>query len=425
MSKRVFGVAVLVVALAAVAQAETFTWSGAPSADWVTPANWTPAGAGTFVNDAAHATDVCHINAGGVAKDTAASFVPTTFYPQLNVNAGATLDIGGYHGDTVNDLQLNGGAVTLGSASSLSGAVTVTGTSALSVTGANNDNLNASVSGTGDLDISCVSGNTLKINGNNSAYSGKWTFKGGGGYTEMTTAPGTGVLRFEVGNVRISVDTSIPWELDTNGGKVTVTRQYNARTHTGQFTLESDAILDAATDGYGKKGTINGQVTGVGRLTTRARVALVLGSGLNDYSGGTRVDTAVLEAMATGSLGLGNVQVDPGADLKVFATDTMNPAADLYLDFDGASSYGQIDLGVGGTVTTVTGFYVGGLGGWDAPAGYTPYGAGDYTSASPGMGNYLNGSGTLHVLGSGAPIPEPAGLGLIGMALLGLRRRRS
>jgi hypothetical protein len=427
-SKMKFRTLVIVCAIVLVAPLahafSTFTWTGAPNADWVTAGNWTEdgAGGGTFVNDLAHATDQCTIGAGDTAKDTADSFVDSTFHPEMTVEAGGTLNVGGYHDDTVTKLTLDGGTATMGSASSLSGAITVTSASTISVTGNNNDSLGGSLSGGADLDLTCVSGNTFKINTNNSAYAGMITFKGGGGSTELVNAPNaSATLRFEVGNVRVSASTACDWELDTNGSQVYVTRYYTARTHTGLFTLESDAILNASTDGWGKKGFINGQVTGVGKLTTRAKVALVLGSSLNDYSGGTRVDTAVLEATATGALGSGDVQVDPGTQLIVSASETIADSAELYLDENGGS-YGVMNLGSAATVTTVKGLFVGGLGGWDAPVGYTFFGSGVYDASSAGLGSYLTGSGTLVVE---APMAEPAGLGMLGLALLALKKKRS
>jgi len=408
----------------------SFDWTGLANAHWVTPSNWTEqgGGGGTFVNDAAHSTDVCYVGAGGSPKDTLGSWNNTTFYPQLNLASGATLDLNGFRTDTINDLQLNGGTVTLGSAMHLNGNITVNNTSTLNIVSNNNDDVAGTLSGSGGLDVKVASSNTLKINTNNSAYTGMITFKGGGGYTELTTsAPNAAAtLRFEVGNVRISANTSCDWELATSG-QVTVTRKWDARTHTGQFTLESDAILAVDTDYNGKHGTLNGKITGTGKLTSRSNSSkrrMILGSSLNDYSGGTRVDTGALEATTTSCLGTGNVQVDPGTQLIVGASETIDDGALLFLDYNGATSYGKISLGAG-TTTTVYGLLTGGLGGWDAPVGYTSWENGIYTASTPGLENYLTGTGTLVVDGPVPPIAEPAGLGLFGLALLGLKRKRS
>lgn len=390
------------------ANGDTFDWNGLDDANYLDAANWNPAG---FTNIAA---DDCHVNSGDKAK----AINSTAFNGTLTVHSGGQLAVGGYVHTTVADLHLDGGHLFMVNDDSISGAMTVDDNSTFLSDGGGGCEIDSSISGSGNLEVEVDGGQTCRFRGDKSGYSGNWTFKGAGS-KQVTNSLGSGTVTFLSGNAQIGVNTSCEWFLNTGGGEVAITYTYSANTHTGTFHLLSDAVLNAATDGYGKKGTINGLVTGSGMLTTKARVAVVLGGANNDYSGGTRVNTAVLEANAAGSLGTGSVQVDPGATLEVAVSDTTSSAADLYLDSDGGGTYATLDLGGTGVVTTVAAAYTGGLGGWAAPAGYSQLAPGDYTAAD--LPNYLAGDGTLTVL------PEPATLALLalgGAALLRTRRRK-
>src|SRR5882672_4648757 len=95
-------VAVTVIALAHLAAAATYTWSGPSGGDWLTPANWSPAGSpGT--NDEAR-----FFNPGAVADATvdnvvtASTNIQRLWIGQTNgpnhnmaINAGVTLTIAG------------------------------------------------------------------------------------------------------------------------------------------------------------------------------------------------------------------------------------------------------------------------------------------------------------------------------------------
>ena len=70
-------VTIAVVALAHVASAASYTWSGPSGGDWLTPANWTPAGSpGT--NDEAR-----FFNPGAVADATVDNVVTASTNIQL------------------------------------------------------------------------------------------------------------------------------------------------------------------------------------------------------------------------------------------------------------------------------------------------------------------------------------------------------
>jgi hypothetical protein len=220
---------------------------------------------------------------------------------------------------------------------------------------------------------------------------------------------GTGGLNFGPmsSNISINVNTACPWTLDLRGGKVfsgyqgwSSDRGTANPVHTGTFTLLSDSIISANGWMGGVLLTINGRITGIGRLRTWALSAQNPGpgnaiklGGASDYTGGTVVMTNILEAATAGSLGAGNVEVQPGAKLQVDVSATMNPQAKLYLDGNGV-----MDLGAGSVTTTVSRAFVGGTGGWQAPSGYTQLASGTYTQASPGLAAYLVNNGVLKVL---------------------------
>ena len=296
---------------------------------------------------------------------------------------------------------------------------------------------NAANSFSGGVDVKARG--TLQVSADGAAGDGPITVRSGGlvRFTADQSAPNAPAVTVETGGVMQLYGGSTPTVNATvtlDGGKIlgnNYSFQGGTSTVAGTITLTDDSYLDRGTKTQSIL-LISAQVTQSGggrRLTiqtgstpSRYIDTVTLSNGANNYSGGTVVESGYGKATAAGALGLGNVQVEPGALLQVTVSDTMNAGAELYLDFDGGTSYGVIDLGPVDAVTTVSGLFVGGTGGWDVPLGYTSYGSGEYTSASPGLGSYLTGSGTLLV---SQPVAEPAGLGLFGLALLGLKKRRS
>ena len=154
-------------------------------------------------------------------------------------------------------------------------------------------------------------------------------------------------------------------------------------------------------------------VTGTSASLSDAKLT----NGANDFTG-LHLTGGRLLASASGCLGDGNVHVGAGAELEVETSSCHDSSKDLYLDYDGvADTSGVLDLGPGGTLTTVHAAFCGGLGGWDAPVGYGPLAGGDYVAAD--LPNHLVGDGTLRVL-----VPEPATLVLLGLGFLPLVCRR-
>jgi MYXO-CTERM domain-containing protein len=150
----------------------------------------------------------------------------------------------------------------------------------------------------------------------------------------------------------------------------------------------------------------------------------------NDYSGGTDIigGTVVVGYNGNdGKLGTGPVWVQGDATLQLM-NDGIDDGAYLALL---SGSNGFLDLDDDATVfacnlggSLVDGEIVGGT--WLDDIVY------DSTTPDPSgvtLSDYIDfGSSTLTVLNqgiSGGPIPEPAGVGVVGLALLALRRRRS
>jgi hypothetical protein len=393
-----------------------FTWNNAApgtlSPPTLDPANWIPAG--QFLNIFGV---ICDVNAGGVADGGYWSTPNVHFNPQLNVYSNAAAS--GGDSTTFASLHLRGGTMYTGGGGIFYGHCYVDNNSVLDLSVASwHTSVAAEFSGSGNL---CVSNNGTGTPGtydgispftaNNTNYSGVWSFYGTWiGNIVFSGDMGIGGLKFGPvsSNIWINVNTTCPWTLDLQGGRV-----YTGYPgwpylgvanpeHTGTFTLLSDSIISANGQGNNVLATINGRITGAGRLITWAYSwqnpassnAIKLG-GTSDYTGGTVVMTNILEAATAGSLGTGSVEVQPGAKLQVDVSATMNPQAKLYLDGNG-----MMDLGAGSVTTTVSRAFIGGTGGWQAPSGYTDLAPGTYTKDSPGLDAYLVNNGVLKVQSS-------------------------
>jgi hypothetical protein len=139
----------------------------------------------------------------------------------------------------------------------------------------------------------------------------------------------------------------------------------------------------------------------------------------NTYTGGTTVSGGILDATEAGALGTGNVAVDSSgtaaAILEMDNNGVLASTQSLALTDVGATP-ASADLNYSGTDTINT------LSddGTELPAG--TYGAsGNGAGATPE--SFLSGGGTLTVL-TGSAVPEPASLGVVGLGVLGLLRRR-
>lgn len=380
----------------------TYTWIGPASADWLVATNWSPDG---FVNGTG---DVCSVNSGAQPKVAYVS----TFYAQLNLNAGAIL--GANNSATFSNLHLRGGTIVLGGGNSYGGIATVESNSTIVSGTGYNDTLWMIFSGTGNLSVTNLqagANNGTSFTGANTNYSGIWNCYNPGGTTiGFSGDPGTG--GFYLGpagyNVSLNYNTHCPVSLDLQGGAIYVCGNAAPQnlTQSGTFTLLSDSILDGTPDGWGKHAYLTGQITGPGRLLSRLTAtggangseSLILTNSLNNYSGGTLVLSNWLEAATANAMGTGNVEVQPGGKLRAVVSGTISRSSKLYLDRSGGVS-GLLDLGGStGVVTTVAQAFVGGTGGWKSPSGYTQLSPGSYTNGSAAVSGYVTNSGVLKVL---------------------------
>lgn len=427
MIRKMAVVGVVTLALVVVAaQATPYVWVGPTNADWLTAANWSPAG---FVNDP---TNVCDINSGGTARITTSN---ASFQGQISLNNGASLVQAGYIGTSTigGSLHLNGGAVTMGAANALvvTGGISVDAGSSLSAPSGDNNTVTAAFGGSGNLAVTNnqPSNRNLSMNvSNSSAYAGVMTLGGTGNYA-LTGKMG-GTIHVNPTILGISYNCSkgtygaspVNWELDLNGKTLTFGSENNEQT--GLMTLLSNAVIQSATDYSGKYTTLSGKITGAGKLTLYSNnsrgvgiLSLIVNNSTNSYSGGTEIKGGPTEAKTANALGTGNVEVDPGAQLQVDVTGVIGNAASLYLDLNSTNStYGKLNL-LDSSVTTVASAFIGGTGGWAAPIGYTALAPGTYTSAN--LSNYITGPGTLVVL------PEPMTMVLLISGLVFIRRSRA
>jgi hypothetical protein len=384
------------------AGATSYTWSGAAGGSLTDPANWSPSGFANAVGDVCDLTPGCQVTGAG------ANFTKVTFTAQLNTAASSVITIAGYiQPYTFSNLHLRGGTLLNGSAGTIAGYVTVENDSVLVSGPDNNDTFSAVLSGSANLTFSNreTSGKTASISANNSGYSGTWTlYTLSGGNTTFGNAAGsvgTGGIKFSptASGVSVTCDTACPWDVDVSGKVITVTYGYGGCSHNGPITLRSAATFKVSTDGSGKNGTLNGKISGSGKLmttgTTSTNRQIVITNSTNDYSGGTEVLTFACRATRQGVLGTGNVHVDPNAWLLAEVSGVMTNTADIYLDYNG-TNYGKLYMGPASVTTTVNRAYVGGTGGWETAVNYTSLTPGNHTALTDP--NYLAGNGTLAVV---------------------------
>jgi hypothetical protein len=388
-------------------QPGSFTWTGPDNGNWLDAANWTPAGfANSFI-------DVCTVNAGGKPKATATS----TFYPKLNLDKGASLSIENFNVATATNLHLRGGTLIGSYGDTLAGNITMASNSVLVINGDYGFKLTATLTGSGNLTITNRHLGTAGIRTVSPAYSGVWDLWTDGGVgaifdSDFSCNPGVGGLKLNPGasGYHITTDTVCPWELDLASTSLRVEGYYRSPTHSGDVTLRSEALLYVG-DGYftTQSATFTGKMTGSGKLRLKSfgTGRVILANTTSDYTGGTEVITNNAQAAAMHALGSGDVRVDVGATLDATVSGVMDPLRAIYLDSNGVS-YGVLSMGLSSITTTVAAAYIGGTGGWEAPTGYTSLPQGVYSSASPGMSNYITGSGVLQVL-----VPPPAGTVII------------
>jgi fibronectin-binding autotransporter adhesin len=182
---------------------------------------------------------------------------------------------------------------------------------------------------------------------------------------------------------------------------------------TADYTISNGTLTSSGGElfliNYGGTMTVDADILGSG-LTTSTVGSMTL-SGNNTF-GDIYVNTGTLSLTNANTFG-SEVQVAPGAVLSLGHADALGANVELSLLFDG-EEYGSVEMLDSMTIATLS---LGGIEQADGTYGATGSGAAFISD------DYFSGTEVLTVYQP--PVAEPAGLSLLGLALLGLRRRRN
>jgi len=417
--------------------AESFTWNGG-TADWDDTTAWTPT---PDASDFGDTLDDFTATSGQVR-----AYISPVFDAKLTIQgngdpdaySGAMLNFIYKHTGitmTANDLHLDGGRFYYqrNSSCTVNGAMTIdpptTGTHSWWDIRSDGKtmNFNASISGSGDLLVD-NGGMQIKLSSANSTYSGDWTLTGSHAlWNNAANAMGTGSVTINGSALTVNGDltnltggvtvnsgggiygyASNNWgNVDMNGGLIEMTRSGNI-TVTGTLDVQAPSTVRGRKSDAGKVFTLNTVFTGSEKMILNnpsgySRVRVQNG-GSTSFTGGWDILQGKLELIHASGLGGG---LGPGGVA----------AGPLYID-----DSGLLDLG-GSYGLHVFGLTLESQG---AIAG-SPEGTLYNVEALPSWSTYFSGStanSTITVYEELGIIPEPAGLGLLGLALLGARRKR-
>jgi len=218
----------------------------------------------------------------------------------------------------------------------------------------------------------------------------------------------TGGVTVNAGGTIRGESTSNWGDVYMDGGLIALTRKGNI-TVTGDITVNAPSTLRGRAGDAGKIHTMGATFHGSEKMIFNnpagySRVQISANNS-GDFTGGWDIDLGTLEL--TNALGLGGGLGPAGVS-----------AGPLYIDADGALSLGgTYDLHVFGLELENEGVIAG------SEDGIT-YNITDL----PNYATYFSGTtagSTITVYAEPAPIAEPAGLGLVGLALLAIRKKRS
>ena len=289
-------------------QAAKNTWLGTTSADWNTPANWSPSAtpAGPATNDSAYFLST----AGTFSVNISAS---TGGLSLLQFNAGAF----GY------TISANPGVVTEFTVTNGINALNTSGTNTIGVPIYMNGNFKTGDPYGGNVFTQSGGGVLLYSGGftvGNSNSLSPYTFNGSGTQVFDGPNPYNGITEIDTGTLQIGNN-------DTSG---------TLPTGTGGGVIDNGTLAFNRTDAYG--GPVANVISGTGSLTVSAGT-LTLG-GANTYTGATNVNAGILQLGATGALGYSGsntlrVTVSNGAALDLSG---ITPTANVALRLNGSAS---------------------------------------------------------------------------------------
>ena len=473
MAKQVMMVVMMVALMAGTASATAY--NDAASGSWTAPATWgaagypddTPAQADTATVDSSNVltnvdltSDLTIVLDGGmlygerdknISRQIDAAILVKSqstvrgytglWYPEANDNThfnGVISDFDGANTGLLvfdhawSSVFLNNTNAWTGGSRIDAGAVTATATNAMG-TGGVTVNSGDRVALTVTADMGLGTG-TVVVNGGNSTtatglrFTVAQTYGQGGNPAQPSITIGTG------GQLRSGYSGALDLDLTFGDGSMIYGSRWSdnyALNLTGDITITGE--VEVYHDNGGNT-TISGPVSGAGRFKKTNSRALILTHAGNTFSGGVHVMSGgTVYAQAAGSLGTGDVVVFGDGELELDAAGAMDPNASLYL-LAGSAGFMDLDadntvagVNIGGTWDGVNDELLVGTGTWLPGGDYTSTAVGDPGNPSGmDLSGYMDlGGNTLTITEAAAPIPEPAGLGLIGLALLGLKRKRS
>jgi autotransporter-associated beta strand protein len=280
------------------------------------------------VGDAIPGPLVIGDGSGGPDGDIVRSLTSTVIGAvPIRINSSGLLDLDGFS-DTIGSLTLNGGDVTTGA-----GLLSLSGNLTNLASGASISGNLALIGITHIFNISASLTISAAISGSGSAGitqigSGQWTLSGANTFPGQTIVSGFLIAANDAalganssttnGTILNENATLLVQGVNVGDEFLTLTnlddfRSSGTASWSGPITLNDDVDLNV----FGGSFTLSGAITGLGGVTKGQTGTLIYsGSGVNTYSGGTTVDTGVLQlSKSTPTAGIVNGTLTIGDDL--------------------------------------------------------------------------------------------------------------